>query len=53
MARGQTLRRQIISVPARLARPQRKPMLHLPKHRPWAEQWNRLWATVFNTGAAP
>ncbi len=31
VARGATLRRQIITVPARLARPARTPMLHLPR----------------------
>ena len=35
-ARGSTLRRRIINVAARLARPQRRPMLHLPTHWPWA-----------------
>jgi hypothetical protein len=46
-ARGSTLRRKIITVPARLARPQRKPVLHLPDHWPWATAWQRLWhATV-------
>ncbi len=38
VARGATLRRQIVTVPARLARPQRRPMLHLPAHWPWAQQ---------------
>jgi hypothetical protein len=31
-ARGSTLRRRIVNVPARLARPQRRPILHLPTH---------------------
>ena len=52
VARGQTLRKRIINVPARLARPQRRAMLHLPAHWPWAEQWNRLWTNI-TTGAAP
>jgi hypothetical protein len=34
-ARGSTLRRTIVNVPARLARPQRRPILHLPNHWPW------------------
>jgi hypothetical protein len=38
---GATLRRKIIAIPARLARSQRKPVLHLPAHWPWA--WRRLW----------
>ncbi|MGH2373969.1 MAG: IS1380 family transposase [bacterium] len=47
LARGATLRRQIVSVPARLARPQRARVLHLPAHWPWAEPWTRLWDTIF------
>jgi hypothetical protein len=42
VARGATLRRQIINVPARIARPQRRRVLHLPAHWPWAEQWMAL-----------
>ena len=30
VARGATLRRKIVNIPARLARPQRRPILHLP-----------------------
>jgi hypothetical protein len=45
-ARGATLRRKLIAVPARLARPQRKPVLHLPSHWPWADAWQRLWRTT-------
>ena len=45
-ARGSTLRRRIINVAARLARPQRRPMLHLPTHWPWAQPWLRLWHTT-------
>ena len=52
VARGQTLRRRIINVPARLAQPQHRATLHLPAHWPWAEQWTRLWANV-TTGTAP
>ncbi len=43
VARGATLRRQLIAVPARIARPQRRPVLHLPEHWPWAESWTTLW----------
>ena len=50
VARGATLRRPRISVPARLARPQRRPVLHLPAHWPWAQQWTALWNAVFATG---
>lgn len=43
VARGATLRRKIINIPARLARPQRRPVLHLPSHWPWADHWLALW----------
>ncbi len=42
-ARGSTLRRRIVTVPARLARPQRRPILHLPTHWPWSKHWLALW----------
>ena len=45
-ARGASLRRKIINVPARLARPQRKPILHLPSHWPWAQAWLALWRNI-------
>lgn len=48
-ARGNTLRRRIIAVPARLARPQRKPILHLPAHWPWTKPWQRLWTITHST----
>jgi hypothetical protein len=47
VARGATLREHIINVPARLARPQRRPMLHLPRHWPRAKPWQGLWTAVF------
>ena len=50
VARGATLRRHIVTVPARVARPQRRRVLHLPAHWPWARQWARLWHNVFATG---
>ncbi|QOC92261.1 IS1380 family transposase [Micromonospora craniellae] len=34
VARGATLRTHLINIPARLARPQRRPILHLPTHWP-------------------
>lgn len=43
VARAATLRRKIINLAARLARPQRRPVLHLPGHWPWAQQWLTLW----------
>ncbi|MGY4648684.1 hypothetical protein ACVWWN_002480 [Mycobacterium sp. URHB0021] len=45
-ARGSTLRRRIVNVPARLARPQRRPILHLPTHWPWSKAWLALWNTT-------
>jgi hypothetical protein len=42
-ARAATLRRKIVNIPARLARPQRKPVLHLPSHWPWSDHWLALW----------
>lgn len=49
VARGATIRRHLINVPARLARPQRRPVLHLPAHWPRAEAWQTMWRTVFQT----
>jgi hypothetical protein len=43
VARGATLRRRLIAVPARLARPARTPVLHLPSRWPWAPAWLQLW----------
>jgi hypothetical protein len=43
VARAATLRRRIVILPARLARPQRRPILHLPSHWPWASAWTTLW----------
>jgi len=42
-ARGATLRRKLLNIPARLARPQRHPILHLPRHWPWIDAWLMLW----------
>jgi hypothetical protein len=50
VARGATLRRQLVAVPARLARPQRRPVLHLPAHWPWAPRWTALWNAVTAPG---
>ena len=46
VARGATLRRKIVNIPARLARPQRRPILHLPSHWPWAQSWLALWRNI-------
>jgi hypothetical protein len=49
VARGATLREHIINVPARLARPQRRPVLHQPRHWPRAKPWQGLWTAMFTT----
>jgi hypothetical protein len=46
VARGATLRRDLINVPARFAAPARKPMLHLPTHWPWQTGWKTLWDNI-------
>ena len=53
VARGATLRRTIVNVPARLAQPQRRIVVHLPEHWPWAQPWLNLWRRVFGPGPAP
>jgi Transposase DDE domain group 1 len=53
VARGATLRRKIVNIPARLARPQRRPVLHLPSHWPWADAWLRLWHNMFGQRPPP
>ena len=44
-----TIRRQLISVPARLATSARRLILHLPKDWPWWESWEGL----FNAACGP
>jgi hypothetical protein len=46
VARGATLRRDLVNIPARFAAPARKPMLHLPAHWPWQTGWKALWDNV-------
>jgi hypothetical protein len=46
-AHGATLRRHLVNVAARLARPQRRPVLHLPRHWPRADAWLAFWRAVF------
>lgn len=53
VARGATLRRQIVNVPARIARPQRHSTLHLPAHWPWTQRWLTIWNTVFGHAHGP
>jgi len=48
VARGATLRRNLVNVPARFAAPARKPMLHLPAHWPWQTGWKTLWDNVIS-----
>jgi hypothetical protein len=45
-ARGASIRRQLINVPARAARRTRKITLHLPEHWPWADGWTELFAAT-------
>ena len=49
VARGATLRRHLVNVPARIARPQGKHTLHLPAHWPQATPWKALWNNTFTT----
>jgi hypothetical protein len=53
LARGATLRRQLINVPARLVKPQRRPVLRLPAHWPYAQPWLNLWNNIFHVIHAP
>jgi len=50
---GATLRRTLVNVPARIARPQGQPVLHLPAHWPWAKPWLTLWDHVLGDGLPP
>lgn len=50
-ARSATLRRHLITVPARLSCPQGYPTLRLPSHWPWADAWHGLYLRV--TGPPP
>jgi hypothetical protein len=52
VARGATLRRHLVAVPARLARPARRCVLHLPAHWPWADQLSTLWTAATGPPAA-
>ena len=48
VARGATLRRDLVNVPARFAAPARKPTLHLPAHWPWQTGWKTLWDNIIS-----
>jgi hypothetical protein len=52
-ARGSTLRRTIVNIPARLTRPQRRPLLHLPTHWPWSKPWLTLWHNTIGHSPPP
>ena len=41
----------IVNIPARLARPQRRPVLHLPTHWPWSQAWLALWHNTIGASA--
>lgn len=45
-ATGATIRRQLITVPARLANSARRLRLHLPAFWPWREDWQQLFDAV-------
>jgi len=49
VARGATVRRDLVNVPARFAAPARKPVLHLPAHWPWQTGWKNLWDNVIGS----
>jgi hypothetical protein len=53
VARAATLRRTLITVPARIVRPQRRPVLHLPAHWPWASVWLAMWDRILGHGLPP
>lgn len=42
-ARSGTIRRKLITIPARIATSARKIILHLPAHWPWETGWSRLF----------
>ena len=48
-----TIRRTLVSVPARVASRARRLHLHLPTHWPWQKAWERLYAAVFNLTTRP
>lgn len=45
-ARAATIRRQIINVPARIARRARRIIVHLPTRWPWQTAWQQLFTAV-------
>ena len=47
-----TIRRKLISVPARIASSARRLTLHLPQHWPWEDGWTTLYTRVCGPPAA-
>ena len=47
-ARSGTIRRTLISVPARIASSARRLTLHLPRNWPWETAWNALFHSLFS-----
>ena len=47
-ARTATIRRTLITVPARIASSARRLTLHLPRDWPWEQQWNTLFHNLFH-----
>jgi hypothetical protein len=45
-ARAATIRRQLITIPARIAHRARRIVLHLPDHWPWQAAWQRLFTAT-------
>jgi len=43
-----TIRRTLVSVPARIASSPRRLTLHLPKDWPWETAWNTLFNNMFH-----
>ena len=52
-ARWTTVRRKVITIPARIAATSRRLVLHLPTHWPWARAWELLWSTATAPPPAP
>jgi hypothetical protein len=42
-----TIRAQLITVPARIARSARRTRLHLPQHWPWEDAWRAMFTTAY------
>lgn len=48
-----TIRAQLITVPARIARSARRLRLHLPEHWPWENAWTQLFTSTCGPPATP